>query len=207
VIGLRSIGLSNALWVTLAVLGGLGVAGKEIITDFLGYFVILIQRPIKIGDMIKLDADLNGIVRSITWRSTLVRKNNSVSLIIPNSLILSRPVMNWNYARSYIAFDDILFSVGYETDPQVVKQLIHQLLDRNTHILKNPAAVVRLHDFNENGFQFLIRGFVSSNKVQEQSDIISDIRLELVKALREQGIEIGAPRILRIVNDREMHLQ
>ena len=53
IFGLQSIGLSHSLWYVFVLLGGLGVAGKEIITDFIGYFVILIQRPLKIGDFVE----------------------------------------------------------------------------------------------------------------------------------------------------------
>ncbi len=203
VIGLQSIGLSYSLIYIFAVLGGLGVAGKEIITDFIGYFVILIQRPIKIGDFVRVDPDLQGVVRHLTLRSIFIRKNNSVTVIIPNSFIMTRPVVNWNYSRTYFAFEDIHLDVAYSTDPFKVKELLLDVLDRNVNLLKNPPPIVRLHSFTDNGFQFMVRGFLSPDKVHDQFDIASDVRLELVRTLRAHGMDIGSPtRVLRLVQEK-----
>lgn len=202
IIGLRSIGASYSLLYVFAVLGGLGVAGKEIITDFIGYFVILVQRPIKIGDYIKIDEDITGVVRHVTFRSVIMRKQNSVTVIVPNSMVMTKTVMNWNYSRTFVAFEDIMMTVSYTADPSKVKAIIHQVLDASPKLLKNPAPIVRLEDFADNGFEFLIRGFVSPDKVLERHDIASDVRLELVRMLRASGFEVGSPtRVLRIVQE------
>ena len=193
VIGLSSIGLNYSLLYIFAVLGGLGVAGKEIITDFIGYFIILIQRPLKIGDFIRFDTDLTGFVRHLTLRSIIIRKNNSVTIIIPNSFVLNKSLTNWNYSRTYFGFEDIFVTVVYAADPAKVKKLILEVLDSNINILKNPAPVVRLHDFTDNGFIFQVRGFLSPDKVVDMYDIASDVRLELVRVLRAQGLDIGSP--------------
>ena len=203
VIGVQSVGLDGSLFYIFALLGGLGVASKEIITDFIGYFVILIQRPVRIGDFVKIDAELMGIVRHLTVRSIIIRKNNSVTLVIPNSYLLTRPITSWNYSRTYFAFEDMFLTVMYSSNPTHVKKLILGVLESNIHILKNPPPVVRLHDFIENGFQFMVRGYLSPDKVLQQFDIVSDIRLELVETLRSHGYDLGSPtRLLRVVEDK-----
>lgn len=202
IIGMSSIGLNYSLLYIFAVLGGLGVAGKELITDFIGYFVILVQRPLKIGDFVRIDPDLQGVVRHLTLRSIVMRKNNSVNVIIPNSFVMTRPVTNWNYSRTYFAFEDIMMTVIYAADPTFVKKLILDVLDKNSNILKNPAPIVRLNDFTDNGFVFLVRGFLSADKVLDQYDIASDVRLELVRTLRTHGLDVGSPtRVLKVVQE------
>ena len=199
VLGLRSIGLGSLITYILLVIGGLGVAGKEIITDVLGYFIILVQRPIKIGDFIRIDSDITGIVRNINLRSVVLRRKNSVTIIVPNSQITSRPVVNWNYSRSYFALEDIMITVPYSGDPEKAKVLLLSVLSSNINILKNPAPIVWLWEFAENGFQFLVRGYVGFDKVQDQWQISSEIRLELVKLLRSNGIEVASPvRVVKI---------
>lgn len=193
VMGLRSIGLGSLITYILVIVGGLGVAGKEIVTDILGYFIILVQRPIKIGDFIRLDNDVTGVVRNINLRSVVLRRKNSVTVIVPNSQITSRPIVNWNYSRSYFALEDIMISVPYNADPEKVKTLLLSVLGSNIYILKNPAPIVWLWDFVENGFQFLVRGYVGFDKVLDQWQISSEIRLELVKVLRAEGIEVNSP--------------
>ncbi|MBA2307386.1 mechanosensitive ion channel, partial [Candidatus Dependentiae bacterium] len=203
VLGVQSVGLDGSLFYIFAVLGGLGFASKEIITDFIGYFVILIQRTIRIGDFVKLDNELLGIVRHLTVRSVILRKNNSVTLVIPNSYLLNRPVTSWNYSRTYFAFEDMYLTVMYSADPTYVKKLILSVLEENVNILKNPPPVVRLHDFVENGYQFMVRGYLSPDRVMEQFDIVSDVRLKLVETLRAHGFDMGSPtRLLRVIEDK-----
>ena len=199
-IGLSSIGFGTTwMFYLLAIVGGLGVAGKEILADFIGYFMILIQRPVKIGDYVKIDDDFSGVVRQLTLRSVILRKKNSVTLIVPNSYILGRPLTNWNYYKMYFAFEDITITVSYSADPEQVHKLFLKVLNDNREILKNPAPIVRLNNFAENGFEFLIRGYLSHEKVTDQNDIASMIRLALVKTLKEHGVKIAVPvRMLQI---------
>ena len=203
IIGLQSIGLSHTLLYIFAVLGGLGVAGKEIITDLLAYFIILIQRPLKIGDFVLLDPQLRGTVRHLTLRSIIMRNINNITVIVPNSFILSRPITNWNYARTYFAFEDMFLTVTYTSDPLKVKELILEVLDKDNNVLKNPPPIVRLNNFADNGFQFMVRGFLSQDKVLKQFDVTSDIRLAIVVVLRSHGYDVGSPtRILKIMQEK-----
>lgn len=73
------------------------------------------------------------------------------------------------------------------------------VLSNSINILKNPAPIVWLWDFVENGYQFLVRGYVGFDKVQDQWQIASEIRLEMVKTLRANGIEVASPvRVVKI---------
>lgn len=192
VIALKSIGQSSILFYLFAVITALGFAIKDIISDFLAYFIILIQRPVKIGDFVRVDETM-GVVRHITPRSVIIRQKNSTSVVVPNSQIMQRPIINWNYTSTFFAFEDIILVVPYSSDPHLVKQLILKVLDNNINLLKNPASIVRLNNFVDNGFQFMIRGFLSPDKVSQQFDIVSDVRLELVLVLRQNGIKIASP--------------
>lgn len=206
IIGFVSVGLGSSLLYIFAIIGGLGVAAKELITDLIAYFIILVQRPIKIGDLIMIDDETRGVVRHITLRSVILRIKNSVTVFIPNSQIISKNVVNWNYSRTFFAFDDILLTVPYSSDPEHIKEIILKVLDNNTNILKNPSPIIQLRDFTDNGYQFLIRGFMSSDKVLEQADIASDVRIQLVKKLRSLGIEVGSPtRTVRIISREEIN--
>ncbi len=205
IIGLQSIGGTSLLWYLLAIVGGLGWALKELVTDVFGYFLILIQRPIKIGDFIKINSDLVGVVRHLNLRSVVLRRKNSVTVLVPNSYLLTKPLTNWNYYRMYFAFPDISITVSYKADPEEVRKLFLKVLDDNYQVLRNPAPIVRLDNFTDNGFEFMVRGYLSHDKVLDQYDIASDIRLELVRTLRENAFDIGRPsRILQLV--REDHI-
>jgi potassium efflux system protein len=202
--GLHYVGLHSTVWTMTVAIGGLFFLVKEPITDFFCYLIILIQRPVKIGDLIMLDQEATGVVRQITPRSVIVRRRNSVTIIIPNSHIITRSVVNWNYSRSYIAFNDMHITVPYSADPAFIRQLFLKVLHESPNVLKSPAPIVWLHDFVDNGYQFLVRGYITADKVLEQWEISSEVRLEIVRRLTEHGLRIAAPtRRICITQDEE----
>lgn len=175
---------------------------RDHVNDFVSYFIILVQRPFKIGDYVQIDEKVQGVVRKITPRSVIVREKNSVTVLVPNSKVITGTISNWNYVRSFVATPDLFVSVGYAADPQEVRTLLHRVLDASIHVLKNPRPIIRLDDFGEQGFVFLVRPFISVDNVPQRLDIASDLRFGFVKVLRERGIEVMPPaRIMRVKND------
>ncbi len=176
------------------VIGSIGYIVREPISDFVSYFIILVQRPIQIGDYVEFTEEYTGVVRRITPRAVILRKKNSYTIVIPNSMFVTQPVSNWNYARNYIACDDIFFTVPYKkTDPEFVKKLLGEVLDENLNVLKSPAPVIRLNLFADHGFVFLVRGFLTEKNILNKWDIASDIRFSVAKKLRENGINFAFP--------------
>lgn len=172
---------------------GMAWAMRDVLNDFVAYFIILVQRPLKVGDYIRLDDQVMGVVRRITPRAVVLRRQNSYSIIVPNSRIMRDVVNNWDYSRSYIGFPDIIVSIRYFEDPAFVKSLLLQAIESTDNVLKTPVPVIRLEDFNVNGFVFLIRGFISSEKTLEQWEIASNVRFAIVKTLRAHGIDLSFP--------------
>jgi len=193
-LGFNAIGLGTQVQLMLyALLLGIGFIIKDPAADFVAYFVILVQRPIKIGDYIKINAEISGVVRKITARSVVLRRKNSTMIVVPNSFVINHAIVNWNYIRGFIAFGDIIITVAYKEDPMQVKEIFEKILDNSPYVLKNPKPIVRLDDFGPNGYEFMLRGFVSSNYTLDQWNIASDIRLQVVKVLREKKIELALP--------------
>jgi len=202
IIGFESVGWHNVVVIIAgALLLSIGWILKDPISDFIAYFIILVQRPLKVGDYVFIDADAVGVVRKITARSVVIRRKNSTTVIVPNTRIINQPVVNWNYVRSFIAFDDIMVSVSHKEDPGRVKELLLKVLDESPYVLKSPKPMVRFELFSDVGFTFLVRGFLSSNYTLEQWDIASDVRIEIVRTLRAHGVEIAVP--VRVVYERD----
>jgi len=213
--GVASAGLEGLTTKLAIIMAGLGFATADAIKDFLSYFILLVQRPVKVGDFIRIldglsteeSVSLTGFVRSITPRSIVIRKRNSTTVVIPNSRVVQNPVMNWTYTRGFFAFEDMFITVPYVSDPLFVRQLFLGVLEKNPNILKNPAPIVRLEGFVDNGYHFLLRGYLTSSKIGDQWDIASDVRLQLVKALHEHNIEVASPiRTLRMLPQHESFL-
>ena len=194
IFGFHSVGLADAIWYLIAALVlGVGWVIKDPAADLISYFVLIVQRPIKVGDYVYMDESTNGVVRRITPRSVEIRRKNSTTLIIPNTQVTSRTVANWNHSRGFVAFDDIIVTIPYKVDPAQVRELLTRVLDDSRVILKNPRPVIRLENFSDLGYVFLVRGFISSNHTLDMWDIASDIRFAIVKRLHENGIELAYP--------------
>lgn len=192
-IGFLWASLNNILIAFGVVIAAVGWMVKEPLSDFVSYFIILVQRPVQIGDLITINDDIQGVVRQITPRSVILRRKDSYTIIVPNSSFITQPVNNWSYAKNFIAFDDITFTVPYTADPEKVKSLLAQVLDQNINILKSPKPVIRLDQFGDYGFVFMVRGFVTSKNVLHKWDIASEIRFNITKILRANGIKIAVP--------------
>ena len=194
ILGFQSVGLGDLVWYLIgALILGIGWVIKDPAADLIAYFILIVQRPIKVGDFVYFDENTNGVVRRITPRSVEIRRKNSTTVIVPNVLATTRTVANWNHARGFIAFDDIMVTIPYKVDPEQVRELLMRVLDESRVVLKNPRPVVRLESFSDLGYVFLVRGYLSSNHTLDMWDIASDIRFAIVKRLREQGIEIAYP--------------
>lgn len=176
-----------------ALILGVGWVLKEPIGDFVAYFIILVQRPVKIGDYIKVSKEIQGVVRKITARAVILRRKNSMTLVVPNSLLINRTIANWNYTRNFIAFDDIIVHVDYSEDPERVKEVLYKVVEQHPNILKNPKPWIRLDDFAEYGYEFMVRGFISSVYTLEKWEIASNIRINIIKAFQAENIKIALP--------------
>lgn len=198
-VGFTYIGLGQHIGYLIAALAvSVGWVLKDPINDFISYFIILVQRPIKIGDYVQIDKNTQGVVRKITPRSVILRRKNSTTLILPNSYVIGQSIENWNYSRSFIALNDIIFTIDYDADPENLQSIIFTVAQEHPNVLRNPKPIVRLEEFAEHGFVFLVRAYVSTLYVLEMWDIASDIRINIVKALRQHDIKIAIPvRVIR----------
>lgn len=183
----------------------LGIYMKDPISDFISYFIILVQRPVKIGDYVQIDPETIGVVRQITPRSIILRRKNSTTIIVPNSYIMTKSIENWNYVRNFIALNDIKIAIYYKEDPQRVKTMLLSAIEQHNNILKNPRPIIRLSNFTETGYEFMVRCFVSSAYTLEMWEMTSDVRFLIAKAFRENNIEFAVP--FYKVDEAAMHMQ
>lgn len=196
-LGLQSVGYGGIITYFYVLILGIGYLIQNPLNDLFAYFILLIQRPINIGDYIKIDDEIIGVVRKITPKSVVIRKKNSTTVVIPNSMITTKPIFNWNYSSNFIAFDDIKITVSYKEDPEKVKALLLRAVESHGKVLKTPRPIIRLSNFTELGYEFMVRGFLSPNYTLEQLDIASDVRLAIIKILRQEGMDIAVP--MRVV--------
>lgn len=201
VIGLYAAGLQSIITKLGAIIIGIGFAIKEPFADFFSYFIILIQRPIKVGDLIKInrsnngnDPEVIGIVRSINSRTTIIRQRNSQTIIIPNSVLLTRSICNWTFHKSgFTSVEDFVFVVKHGCDVDALRMMIMKTVESHPAVIKNPLPLIRCEGITPLGYDILVRAYISPERAADQWDIASQLRILIIKKLELEKIPFAIP--------------
>ncbi len=168
---------------------GIGFGLQYIAADIASGFILLFERPIRIGDRITIAED-EGDVKSINLRTTLVTTNDNISIIVPNSKLVSQRVINWSYGdpRARIA---IPVGVAYDSDVELVTRVLIEAAEGVENVLEDPAPRVQFLKFGDSSLDF--RLLVWSVQPRTHLEIKSDINYRIWRLFRERGIEIPYP--------------
>lgn len=181
----------------LALLGGalgvgIGFGLQNITNNFVSGVVILLERPVKVGDRIEVGGT-SGDVVNISARATTVVTNDGISVIIPNSELISTRVTNWSLTGKNVRFK-VPIPVPYGTDQEKVIRLLLEVADEDPNVEKTPAPTVRLKEFASSSLIFEVV-FWTSKLMQRQGMMKSRINLAVNKKFRENGIRMPFPQM------------
>jgi len=168
---------------------GIGFGLQYIAADIASGFILLFERPVRVGDRITIDKD-EGDVRSINLRTTVVRTNDNISIIVPNSKLVSQRVINWSYGDPRARLS-IPVGVAYNSNVELVTETLLLAAEGIENVLKDPEAQVQFLKFGDYSLDF--RLLVWSALPRRHAQIISDINYRIDKLFRERGIEIPYP--------------
>lgn len=168
---------------------GIGFGLQYIAADIASGFILLFERPIRIGDRITIGED-EGDVQSINLRTTVVTTNDRISIIVPNSRLVSQRVINWSYGdpRARIS---IPVGVAYNADVDLVTETLILAAEGIENVLPDPAPMVQFLKFGDYSLDF--RLLVWTRQPRRHPEIKSDINYRIEKLFRERGIEIPYP--------------
>jgi small-conductance mechanosensitive channel len=176
---------------------GLGFGLQNIASNFISGLVILGERPITIGDRVEV-AGIAGQVEHIRARSTVIRTNDNIMMIVPNTKFIDSPVTNWTYGDRRVRFR-IPVGVAYGSDVTKVRQALLAVAQENPHTLKEPEPSVFLEQFGENSIDFKLIVW-SSEMSARPSRYRSDLNFAIAEKFREVGIEFPFPQ-------RDVHIR
>jgi small-conductance mechanosensitive channel len=176
---------------------GLGFGLQNIASNFISGLVILAERPITIGDRVEV-AGITGQVEHIRARSTVIRTNDNIMMIVPNTKFIDSPVTNWTYGDRRVRFR-IPVSVAYGSDIVKVRNTLLAVAGENPHTLKEPGPSVFLENFGENAIDFKLVVW-SSEMSARPSRYRSEINFAIAEKFREAGIEMPFPQ-------RDLHIR
>src|SRR6185503_20514908 len=165
---------------------GVGFGLQNIASNFISGLVILAERPITIGDRVEV-AGITGQVEHIRARSTVIRTNDNIMMIVPNTKFIDSPVTNWTYGDRRVRFR-IPVGVAYGSDVAKVRESLLAVAHENSYTLKDPAPSVFLEQFADSSIDFKLMVW-SSEMSDRPSRYRSDLNFAIAEKFREIGIE------------------
>ncbi len=168
---------------------GIGFGLQYIAADIASGFILLFERPIRIGDRITIGED-EGDVQSINLRTTIVTTNDRIAIIVPNSKLVSQRVVNWSYGdpRARIA---IPIGVADDSDIDLVTNTLIDAAKNVPNVLTDPQPRVQFLKFGDYSLDF--RLLVWTNQPRRNIQIRSDINYRIARLFRERDIRIPYP--------------
>lgn len=170
---------------------GVGFGLQNVASNFISGLIILFERPVKVGDRIQV-GDVDGKVTSIGARSTNVRTNDNITIIVPNSKFIEENVVNWSFANQSVRFR-VPIGVAYDSDLRLVKKLLLEVAEENPDVLKEPKSAVRLMNFGDSSIDLQLWVW-TKEKLQRKTVLTSALNFAIWEKFRESGIEIPFPQ-------------
>jgi MscS family membrane protein len=169
----------------------IALAAQETIANMIGGFVIMTDRPFRVGDRIKLPTGEIGDVQEIGIRSTRVLDFDNNLMVYPNAELIKGKIVNYSYPSEHIRiFVDA--SVAYETDIDRVRAIMLRLAQEHPDVLKSPPPSVVLVSFSESSLNLQLNG--RTNDYRNKSSIETSIREQIYKAFLDEKIQIALPQ-------------
>jgi small-conductance mechanosensitive channel len=185
-IGALGLDLSNLALIAGALSVGIGFGLQNVVSNFAAGLILLVERPIKVGDWVVV-GDMEGVVKRISVRATELQTFQRASVIIPNSELVSKAVVNWTFKDKFGRVD-IKIGVKYGSDLKLVRETLLACATAHPRVATMPAPMVVFKDFGASSLDFELRCFIPD--VDFFLSTASDLRFAIAEAFDRAGIAI-----------------
>jgi small-conductance mechanosensitive channel len=189
----------TALSVFTGALGvGLGFGLQKIASNYVSGFIILLDRSIRIGNIIQVGSD-SGEVTQITTRYTVLKHPAGSEFIVPNETLIGSTVQNQTYSDTRVRLSTSV-GVAYDSDLDLACRLMAEAAAAHPRVLAEPAPKVFLTQFADSAIN-LDLGFWIDDPEEGKGNIVSDVNFAIWRTFREHGVAIPFPqREVRLLN-------
>ncbi len=180
---------------------GIGFGLQNTVANLISGFILIFERPIKIGDLVEIiDVNIYGRVSSINLRSTVIVALDEKEIIVPNSQLITEPVHNLTHYNDRFRVR-IQVGVSYSSDVQIVKQAMLEAAHEHPEVIKEPspnieeqvtAPFVRFISFGESSLDFELLAWIPDSF--KRFDIASDLHFMIWQKFKEYNIKIPFPQ-------------
>ncbi len=193
---MQTLGLSLSGLLTFGGVGGLvvGLAAKDLLSNFFGGMMIYFDRPFKIGDWVRSpDRKIEGTVERIGWRMTIIRTFDKRPLYIPNSIFSNIVVENPSRMLNRRIYETI--GLRYEDAHKVnlIIAEIKEMLKKHPDIDTSQTLIVNFNTFGSSSLDFFVYTFTKTVNWVEFHEIKQDVLLQIMTIIHQHDADVAFP--------------
>ncbi|QDU65154.1 mechanosensitive ion channel domain-containing protein [Engelhardtia mirabilis] len=192
------VGWSSVQWLVAALSLGLGFGLQEIFANFVSGLIILLERPVRVGDTVTV-SNVTGIVSRIRMRATTITDWQRRELVVPNRNFITGELINWSLSDPILRLDFVV-GIAYGSDTELAHRTMTEVARAHPLVLDQPEANVFFVGFGDSTLNFQVRVFVNEPTNVGRTRIMHDLHMAIDRACREHEIEIAFPQ-------RDVHLR
>jgi len=170
---------------------GIGLGLQKLAANYVSGFVILAERALRIGDMVKV-ADFEGVITDITTRYTVIRAPSGREAIVPNEILVTTAVQTLSLADRNVLLSTVV-GVDYATDVAALRQRLIEAIAAVPRVLQEPGPAAQLTGFGADALELTLYFWIADPE-NGQGNVRSEVNLAILALLRREGVGIPYPQ-------------
>ena len=193
---------SQIQWLVAALGVGIGFGLQDVVNNFVCGLILLFERPIHVGDTVQVSS-LQGRVRRIGIRASVVRTPQGAEIIVPNAQLITKEVTNWTLSDQLRRLD-LQVGVNYGAQPKKVIELLEAVARAHPDVLQEPTPRCLFMSYGDSSINFELRAWTEYSKSGQTH---SDLAVAVYDAVYAAGMSFPFPqREVRMLSDRDAAL-
>ncbi len=177
-------------WIAGGLSVGIGFGMQEVVANFVCGLILLVERPIRIGDVVTVDG-MMGTVTKIQMRAITITNMDRQDLVVPNKTLITGNILNWTLSAS---LNRIMIPVGvaYGSDTKRARQILVDVASDHPRVLEDPAPMASFEQFADSSLNLVLRAYLPD--LENRLGTITELHTEIDKRFAAAGIEIAFPQ-------------
>ncbi len=191
ILGALGVGTSTLGGVAAGASVGLAFGMKDIFSNFFSGLIMLLERPVRVGDTVEVGGT-KGKIEAVRLRGTTIRTFDGTVVIVPNTDMIGSRLANLTHGFE-TARMQVDVGVAYSEDPKQVEKILLEIAHADERVLKDPSPVVRFANFGGSSLDFSLR--IWTQDLDNRWAMVSDMRTAIFEAFKKAEIEIPFPQM------------